>query len=184
MEVRTWGRCFNSYLWLFFWECFHRTPLCIYSFLFQHFLEHYIHCFLHSNNFFFFQYFKLNPFFPKLLLGSGVCSADLFQSQFLTTLVITDHQFSWTSLNGRPTGQISWAHSSKTWSHLFLSTIKWILRITEWFGLGGTFKIIWFQPPCYKRGHVPLDKIVQRPSSLVLNAYREGASTSKLGNLC
>lgn len=60
----------------------------------------------------------------------------------------------------------------------------WVYIIIEWFVLKGTFKIIWFQPPCYKRGHVPLDKIVQRPSSLVLNAYREGASTSKLGNLC
>jgi len=28
-------------------------------------------------------------------------------------------------------------------------------RITEWFGLEGTLKIIWFQPPCHEQGHLP-----------------------------
>ena len=28
-------------------------------------------------------------------------------------------------------------------------------RIREWFGLEGTLKIIWFQPPCHEQGHLP-----------------------------
>jgi len=27
----------------------------------------------------------------------------------------------------------------------------------EWFGLEGTLKIIWFQPPCHEQGHLLLD---------------------------
>ena len=29
-------------------------------------------------------------------------------------------------------------------------------RITEWFGLEGTLKIVWFQIPCHGQGHFPL----------------------------
>jgi len=28
----------------------------------------------------------------------------------------------------------------------------------EWFGLEGTLKINWFQPPCHDQGHLPLDQ--------------------------
>ena len=28
-------------------------------------------------------------------------------------------------------------------------------RILEWFGLEGTLKTIWFQPPCHEQGHLP-----------------------------
>jgi len=34
-------------------------------------------------------------------------------------------------------------------------------RIIEWFGLAGTLKIIWFQPPCHEQGHLPLDQVAQ-----------------------
>jgi len=28
-------------------------------------------------------------------------------------------------------------------------------RIMEWFGLEGTLKSTWFQPPCHEQGHLP-----------------------------
>ena len=28
-------------------------------------------------------------------------------------------------------------------------------RVVEWFGLAGTLKIFWFQPPCHQQGHLP-----------------------------
>jgi len=34
-------------------------------------------------------------------------------------------------------------------------------RIIEWFGLEGTLKLIWFQPPCREQGHLPLDQVAQ-----------------------
>jgi len=34
-------------------------------------------------------------------------------------------------------------------------------RIIDWFELEGTFKIIWFQPPCHEQGHLPLDEVAQ-----------------------
>ena len=37
--------------------------------------------------------------------------------------------------------------------------------------------------PCYRQGHLPLDHLLRAPSSLALNASREGASTASLGNL-
>jgi len=27
-----------------------------------------------------------------------------------------------------------------------------------WFGLEGTLKIVWFQPPCHEQGHLALDQ--------------------------
>ena len=36
-------------------------------------------------------------------------------------------------------------------------------RIVEWFGLGGTLKIIQFQTPCHGQGHLPLDQVAQSP---------------------
>ena len=38
-------------------------------------------------------------------------------------------------------------------------------RIIEWFGLEGTLKIIWFQPPCHEQGHLPLDQVAQNHCS-------------------
>ena len=34
-------------------------------------------------------------------------------------------------------------------------------RIIEWFGLEGTLKITWFQPPCHEQVHLPLDQVAQ-----------------------
>jgi len=38
-----------------------------------------------------------------------------------------------------------------------LYSLTYIHRITEWFGLEETLKIIWFQPLCHEQGHLPLD---------------------------
>ena len=40
---------------------------------------------------------------------------------------------------------------------LGLSVLKLVdsHRMIEWFGLEGTLKIIWFQPPCHEQGHLP-----------------------------
>ena len=38
-----------------------------------------------------------------------------------------------------------------------------IARIIEWFGLEGSLKIIWFQPPCHGQGHLPLDQVAESP---------------------
>ncbi|KAK4822675.1 hypothetical protein QYF61_019042 [Mycteria americana] len=35
--------------------------------------------------------------------------------------------------------------------------------MSEWFGLEGTLKIIWFQAPCHGQGHLPLDQVAQSP---------------------
>ena len=45
----------------------------------------------------------------------------------------------------------------------FCFTDSKIHRIIEWLGLEGTFKIIWFQPPCYRQGHLPLDQAAHSP---------------------
>jgi len=34
-------------------------------------------------------------------------------------------------------------------------------RIIERFGLEGTLKIIWFQPPCHEQGHLSPDQVAQ-----------------------
>jgi len=47
--------------------------------------------------------------------------------------------------------------------------------------LGGTFKIIWFQPPCYRQGHLPLDEVAQSPIQPGLECLQGGASTTLLG---
>jgi len=56
-------------------------------------------------------------------------------------------------------------------------------RITEWFGLEGTLKIIWFQPRCHGQGHLPPDQIAQSSIQPGLDTAREGAATASLGNL-
>ena len=39
------------------------------------------------------------------------------------------------------------------------------LVITQWFGLEGTLKVIWFQLSCYREGHLPLDHVALNTSS-------------------
>lgn len=41
------------------------------------------------------------------------------------------------------------------------------LRIIEWLGLGGTFKIIQFQHCCCEQGYHPLDQVAQVPQALL-----------------
>ena len=57
--------------------------------------------------------------------------------------------------------------------------------IIEWPGLKRTTMIIWFQPLCYVQGRQPnhQTRLPRATSSLALNASRDGASTTSLGNL-
>ena len=55
--------------------------------------------------------------------------------------------------------------------------------ISELFELEGTFKGHLVQLPCTEQGHPELDLVLQAPSSLILSVYRDGASTTSLGNL-
>jgi len=57
-------------------------------------------------------------------------------------------------------------------------------RITEQFGLEGTLKIIWFQPPAVGRDIFHQTRLLRAPSNLAFNTAREGAATASLGNLC
>lgn len=50
--------------------------------------------------------------------------------------------------------------------------------ITEWPGLKETLKIIPFQPPCCRQGHLSLDSFLRSPLNLALNSSREGTSTT------
>ena len=36
-------------------------------------------------------------------------------------------------------------------------------KLTEWFGLEGTLKITWFQPPCHRQGHLLVGQAAQSP---------------------
>ena len=56
------------------------------------------------------------------------------------------------------------------------------IKITECCGLEGTFHTISFQPPRHRQGRQPPHQAARAPSSLALNASREGASTASLGN--
>jgi len=49
--------------------------------------------------------------------------------------------------------------------------------------LEGTFKITYFQPPCYRKEQLPLDHIAQSPIQPGLEVSREGAFTTPLGNM-
>jgi len=40
-----------------------------------------------------------------------------------------------------------------------LESYRVFSRIIEWCVLEVTFKIFWFQPACYKQGHLPLDQV-------------------------
>ena len=57
------------------------------------------------------------------------------------------------------------------------------LRIREWFGLEGTLKVIWFNPPAMSRDIFHQTRVLRAPSSLALNPAREEAATASLGNL-
>jgi len=54
-------------------------------------------------------------------------------------------------------------------------------RITEWFGLEGTLKIIWFQPPCHEQGHLPPDQVAQSSIQPGLEPCQGGGSHSFSG---
>jgi len=50
----------------------------------------------------------------------------------------------------------------------------WCYRITEWFGLEGTLKIIWFQLPCHGQGHLPLEQGAQSSIQPGLEHFQGG----------
>ena len=54
-------------------------------------------------------------------------------------------------------------------------------RIIEWFGLEGTLKIIWFQPPCHQQGHLPPDQVAQSSVQPGLEPCQGGGSHSCSG---
>jgi len=54
-------------------------------------------------------------------------------------------------------------------------------RIIEWFGLEGTLKIIWFQPPCYEQGHLPPAQVAQSSIQPGLEPCQGGGSHSFSG---
>ena len=54
-------------------------------------------------------------------------------------------------------------------------------RIVEWFGLEGTLKIIWFQPPCHEQGHLPPDQVAQSSIQPGLEHCQGGGSHSFSG---
>ena len=56
-------------------------------------------------------------------------------------------------------------------------------RFTEWFGLEGTLKIIWFHPPAMSRDISHQPRVLSAPSNLALSTAREGAATASLGNV-
>ena len=60
---------------------------------------------------------------------------------------------------------------------------KYYYRIIEWFGLGGTLKLIWFQPPAMSRDIFHQSMLLRAPSNLAMSTAREGAATASLGNL-
>ena len=62
-------------------------------------------------------------------------------------------------------------------------TEKKVRRIIKLSELEGTFKVHLVQCLCNKQGHLQLDQGAQSPSSLTLSVFRNGASTTSLGNL-
>ena len=53
--------------------------------------------------------------------------------------------------------------------------------ITEWFGLEGTLKIVWFQPPCHEQGHLPPAQGAQSSIQPGLERCQGGGSHSFSG---
>jgi len=68
-------------------------------------------------------------------------------------------------------------------------TVFWLVSLqfqlfmasVEWFGLEGTLKIIWFQPPCHEQGHLPLDRAAQSSIQPGLGHCQGGGSHSFSG---
>jgi len=56
-------------------------------------------------------------------------------------------------------------------------------RIMEWFGLEGTLKLLWFQPPAMSRDVSHQPRVLRAPSNLALSTAREGAATASLGSV-
>jgi len=54
-------------------------------------------------------------------------------------------------------------------------------RITEWFGLEGILKLIWFYPPCHKQGHLPPAQAAQSSIQPGLEDCQGGGSHSFSG---
>jgi len=54
-------------------------------------------------------------------------------------------------------------------------------RITEWFGLEGTLKIFWFQPPRHEHGHLPPDQVAQSSIQPGLQHFQVGGIHSFSG---
>ena len=54
-------------------------------------------------------------------------------------------------------------------------------RIIEWFGLEGTLKIIWFQPPCHEQEHLPPAQGAQSSIQPGLETCQGGGSHSFSG---
>jgi len=54
-------------------------------------------------------------------------------------------------------------------------------EITEWLRLEGTFKIIWFQAPCYRQGCLPLDQVAHGPIQPALECFQGGGIHSLTG---
>jgi len=55
-------------------------------------------------------------------------------------------------------------------------------RITEWFGLEGTFKGHIVQPPCQGQGHFSLDQVAQSPIQPDLGHFQGCRMHSFSGN--
>ena len=53
--------------------------------------------------------------------------------------------------------------------------------ILAWFGLEGTLKIIWFQPPCHEQGNLPPDQVAQSSIQPGLEHCQGGGSHSFSG---
>ena len=54
-------------------------------------------------------------------------------------------------------------------------------RIIEWFGLEGTLKLSWFQPPCHEQGHLPPAQAAQSSIQPGLEPCQGGGSHSFSG---
>ena len=57
----------------------------------------------------------------------------------------------------------------------------WNHRIIEWFGLEGTLKLMWFQPPCHEQGHLPPAQVAQSSVQPGLEHCQGGGSHSFSG---
>ena len=60
-----------------------------------------------------------------------------------------------------------------------MSANTWVLLFG--FGLEGTLKIIWFQPPCHGQGHLPPHQVAQSPIQPSLEHCQGGGSHSFSG---